>query len=155
MNKKFVIVGIVTVALMTSLVAYVAYAITWPTTFTKHSDIMMSVTPYEPSGLVWNPVTNKLFSVCNTGQLTMMNLDGTGQNNVKAPAYADYEAIAIADFSSSKVYIGVENPDSIIEYDWNVGFNTSMKSWNLTSVMDGADNNGLELTFYKNLTSEV
>lgn len=148
MRKSFIIVGIVIVTLMASLVAY---AVTWPTTFTKHADIMMDANPYEPSGLAWNSVTNKMFTVCNTGQVTMMNMDGTEQVNVKAPAYADYEAVAIADANSSKVYIGIENPDSILEYDWNVGFNASMKSWNLTSVMDGADNSGLEgLTFVPN-----
>ncbi len=130
----------------------VTHALPWANNaFVSHGNINIAVAGnYEPSGMAWNPVTNKLFTVCNTGQVTMMNLDGTAQENVRMPSYMDFEAITIADPNSSKVFIGLENRDSILEFDWATRSLTGMR-WDLTSVMTGPDNAGLEgLTFVPN-----
>ncbi len=148
MKNKYLLLVIIAASLLFS--GAVSAVVAWPTTLTKHGDIMMATLPYEPSGLAWNPLTNKLLTVCNTGQITVMNMDGTGQVNTKMPSYMDFEAITIVDPNSTKVYIGDENPDAVFEYDLQTKALTG-KSWNLTSVLTGADNQGLEgLTFVPN-----
>ncbi|MFZ2979028.1 MAG: SdiA-regulated domain-containing protein, partial [Candidatus Magasanikiibacteriota bacterium] len=147
MKKVFLITIISIIGIASSLVVY---AISWPANLTRHNDIVLTPSSYQPSGLAWNSVTNKLFTVCNTGQVTIMNFDGTSQQTTAMPYYMDFEAITIVDQNSTKVYIGNENPDSILEYDWQTKTLTG-KSWNLTSIMTGADNQGLEgLTFVPN-----
>lgn len=129
-----------------------ANAIVWPNDlFRSNGNINIQVAGnYEPSGLAWNPVTQKLLSVCNTGQVTMMNLNGTQQDTVKMPSYMDFEAVTIVDPRTSKIYIGLENRDSILEFDWQTRNLTGMR-WDLTAVMTGPDNSGLEgLTFVPN-----
>jgi hypothetical protein len=128
-----------------------ASAVSWPASFTRHSDITMAVSwNYEPSGLAWNSVTNKLLTVCNTGQVTIMNLDGTEQDTTRMPSYMDFEAITIVDPNTTKAFIGLENRDSILEYDWSERRLTG-RTWDLTGVLTGADNQGLEgLTFVPN-----
>src|SRR3989339_773690 len=146
MKKSIILSATILVSLLLSPLS--SFAVSWPVTFTRHSDIVISAAGnYEPSGLAWNSVTNKLFSVCNTGQVTIMNLDGSGQDTVKMASYMDFEAITIADPNTTKAFIGLENRDSILEYDWVTRALTG-RTWDLTGVLTGADNQGLEgLTF--------
>ncbi len=149
MKKSLILpVAVLTILLLSP---FSVFAISWPATFTRHSDIVIAAAGnYEPSGLAWNSVTNKLFSVCNTGQVTIMNLDGTEQDTVRMPSYMDFEAITIANPNSTRAFIGLENRDSILEYDWQAKTLTGM-TWNLTGVLTGPDNQGLEgLTFVPN-----
>ncbi|HBU07181.1 MAG TPA: hypothetical protein DEB09_03795 [Candidatus Magasanikbacteria bacterium] len=146
--KKAILITIISIIGVAS--SLVVYAVSWPANLIRHNDIILTPSTYQPSGLAWNSVTNKLFTVCNTGQVTTMNFDGTAQETTVMPYYMDFEAITIVDPNSTKVYIGDENPDSILEYDWQTKALTG-KSWDLTSVMTGADNQGLEgLTFVPN-----
>src|SRR3989339_252948 len=149
MKKSIILSATILVSLLLSPLS--SFAVSWPVTFTRHSDIVISAAGnYEPSGLAWNSVTNKLFSVCNTGQVTIMNLDGSGQDTVKMASYMDFEAITIADPNTTKAFIGLENRDSILEYDWVTRALTG-RTWDLTGVLTGADNQGLEgLTFVPN-----
>jgi hypothetical protein len=56
----------------------------------------------------------------------------------------------VADPSSNYVYLGVENPDLIKEFDLAIGVLTG-RSWDLTTWMTGPDNLGLEgLAFVPN-----
>nr|MBP9748528.1 hypothetical protein [Candidatus Paceibacterota bacterium] len=83
-----------------------AYAIAWPgAEMVRHNDIVLNGNSYEPSGVVWNPLNDKLFAVGDSGQITMMNLDGSEQETKSTPVHADYEALAIADPTTNVVYI--------------------------------------------------
>ena len=74
----------------------------------------------------------------------MMNRDGT--DLVHWNLGGDLEAITVADHTTNFVYIGVENPDSVIEFDVSSGQIT--RTFSLTNWMTGPTNLGLEaLTF--------
>ena len=99
---------------------------------------------YETSGLTWHEGLQKLFTVSDAGIVSMMNADGTELKNWNVPG--DLEAVTVADHESTKVYIGVENPDSILEFDVSTGLIT--RSFDLTDWMTGEDSRGLSaLTF--------
>ena len=102
---------------------------------------------YEPSGAVWHSRLNRLFVVDDNGRLTSMNADGTDTVHWNVPG--DLEDIAVADPDSDFVYVGVEHPDSILEFNIVAGAVT--RSFNLTTWMTGPSNSGLEaLTFVPN-----
>ncbi len=148
MKKYYLLSLFIIIGLTVSLTVF---AISWSTlSLTKHNDIILATDAYQPSGLAWNSITNKLFTVCNTGKVTVMNMDGTAQVTTVMPYYMDFEAITLINPNSTKLYIGNENPDSILEYDSQTKSLTG-KSWDLTGIMNGADNSGLEgLTFVPN-----
>ena len=99
---------------------------------------------YETSGLTWHEGMQKLFTVSDEGIVSMMDKDGSNLVHWNVPG--DLEAITIADHTSHFVYIGVENPDSIIEFDVMSGQIT--RTFSLTNWMTGPANLGLEaLTF--------
>ena len=95
---------------------------------------------YETSGLTWHDGLQKLFAVSDESIVSMMNADGTELVNWSVPG--DLEALTVADHTSSKIYIGVEHPDSILEFDVSTGQVT--RTFELTSWMTGADSKGLE-----------
>ena len=95
---------------------------------------------YETSGLTWHDGLQKLFAVSDEGIVSMMNADGTDIMNWNVPG--DLEALTVADHTSNLIYIGVENPDSILEFDVSTGQVT--RTFDLTNWMTGADNRGLE-----------
>ena len=99
---------------------------------------------YETSGLAWHQGLEKIFAVSDEGIVSMMNRDGT--DLVHWNIGGDLEAITVADHTSNFVYIGVENPDSVYEFDVSSGQVT--RTFNLTNWMTGPNNLGLEaLTF--------
>ena len=95
---------------------------------------------YETSGLTWHDGLQKLFAVSDEGIVSMMNADGSDIVNWNVPG--DLEALTVADHTSNYIYIGVENPDSILEFDVSTGQVT--RTFDLTDWMNGADNRGLE-----------
>ncbi len=97
---------------------------------------------YEPSGIVWHDGLKVILLVSDNGYVSVMNPDGSGVTNWYAGGY-DLEGITVADFSSNRLYLGCEHPDSIFEFDIAAGALTG-KSWNLTPWMTGPDNSGLE-----------
>ncbi len=103
---------------------------------------------YEPSDAVWHTRLQKLFIVSDEGQVSQMNADGS-QIITWSPG-GDLEGITIANANSNYIYLGVEHPDSIREFDISTGTLTG-RSWSLTPWMTGPDNSGLEaLTFVPN-----
>ncbi|MFH1038676.1 MAG: hypothetical protein V1789_08440, partial [PVC group bacterium] len=101
---------------------------------------------YEPSGAVWHERLGVLFLVSDDGWVSRINQDGTGPVTW-VPGSDDLEGITVADGDSDYLYVGVEDPDSIREFDITTGAYTG-KSWNLTAWMTGAAGQGLEaLTF--------
>lgn len=106
---------------------------------------------YEPSGVVWHSGLDQLFVVSDGGIVTRMNSDGSGV--VDKIIGGDFEGITMADPSTDFVYIGVEHPDSILEY--NIEIQTVTRTFSLVAYMTGADNAGLEaLTFVPNSSSD-
>ena len=95
---------------------------------------------YETSGLTWHAGLQKLFVVSDESIVSMMNADGTELVSWNVPG--DLEALTVADHTSSKIYIGVEHPDSILEFDVSTGQVT--RTFELTNWMTGADSKGLE-----------
>ena len=99
---------------------------------------------YEPSGVDWHERLGKLFLVGDGGTVSTMNQDGTAITNWSVPG--DLEGITIPDPQTNFVYLGVEHPDGILEFDISTARTT--RSFNLTPWMQGANNQGLEaLTF--------
>jgi hypothetical protein len=99
---------------------------------------------YETSGIVWHSRLQKFFLISDGGVVSSMNADGSGVTNWYPGG--DLEGITIARPQSNFVYVGIEHPDSIREFNITTGLMT--RTFTLTSWMTGADNSGLEaLTF--------
>jgi hypothetical protein len=99
---------------------------------------------YEPSGIVWHTRLKKLFLVSDGGIVSSMNANGTGVVNWSVSG--DLEGITIASHQNNFVYLGIENPDSIREF--NIATGQITRTFNLTTWMTGDGNAGLEaLTF--------
>ncbi len=102
---------------------------------------------YEPSGAVWHERLGHLLLVGDDGDLTELASDGTIINSFSASA--DYEAITVADPASNYVYVGIENPDTIIEVDISTDpWSLTGRAWDLTPWLTGEDNAGLEALTY-------
>jgi len=105
---------------------------------------------YEPSGAVWHHGLQKLFLVNDNGMVTKMDADGS--NVINWYVAGDLEGICIADSTSDFVYLGVEQPDYISEFNVVTGVVT--RSFDLTPWMTGPSNLGLEaLTFVPDSTN--
>jgi len=99
---------------------------------------------YEPSGIVWHSRIQKLFLVSDGGIVSSMNANGEGVNNWYPGG--DIEGVTVAQPQGNFIYLGIEHPDSIREFNINTGAVT--RTFTLTSWMTGAGNSGLEaLTF--------
>lgn len=100
----------------------------------------------DASGLAWHESRQSLFVVQNTG--TLRELDASGNLKDSWAVAGDLEGITLAE-NDRYVYIGIENPDSIVEFDLQTEA-LSGKSWNLTAWMTGPDNSGLEGLSFRN-----
>ncbi|MCP4003121.1 MAG: hypothetical protein GY725_02885 [bacterium] len=99
----------------------------------------------EPSGAVWHPRLELLLVVDDNGFIIPHDPD-TGNSDFWYVDH-DLEAVAIADPRSSLIYLGLEHPDAVLEFDIELGEFTG-RTWNLTPWMTGPDDRGLEaLTF--------
>lgn len=97
-------------------------------------------TGYETSGLLWHERLGRIFAVSDSGIVTSMNRDGGGVVNWSVPG--DLEGITVADPASDFIYIGVEHPDAVLEFDVVTG--QVARRFTLTQWMQGPDNLGLE-----------
>lgn len=95
---------------------------------------------YEASGIVWHPGERKLFLVSDGGVVSSMKADGTGVVHWSVPG--DLEAVTVADVQNDFIYLGVENPDSVREFNTGTGLVT--RTFDLTPWMTGPSNSGLE-----------
>ncbi len=104
---------------------------------------------YEPSGAVWHERLGALLVVSDGGLVS--RLDANGENVTTWSPGGDLEAITIADPESDLVYLGVEHPDGVLEFDLATGALTG-NTWDLTPWMAGPGNQGLEgLTYVDGL----
>lgn len=95
---------------------------------------------FEGSGAVWHPVLQKLFLVSDDGRMTVT--EASGALSVTRFVPGDLEGITIADPNSNFVYIGVEDPDSVLEVRIDNG--AIVRSFDLTPWMVDPANKGLE-----------
>ena len=96
---------------------------------------------FETSGAVWHPNRNSVVVVSDGGLVAELPAGGGPAHVWSLPG--DLEAITLGDSPTSRVYVGVENPDSIVEFDLATGAPTGAQ-WNLTPWMTGPVNDGLE-----------
>ncbi|MFQ5490302.1 MAG: esterase-like activity of phytase family protein [Phycisphaerae bacterium] len=94
--------------------------------------------------MVWHPRLASLLVVSDEGELTRLDTDG---RIVKSwTIKADLEAVCVANPSTDLVYLGVEKPDSVVEF--NLATGRPVRVFDLRPWMKGPPNEGLEaLTF--------
>lgn len=95
---------------------------------------------YEPSGGAWQTRIRKLFLVDDGGTVTSM--DTSGNNVQNWTLRGDLEGVAVANSQTSFVYVGVEMPEQIKEFDFVTGL--VRRTFDLTPWMHGGTNQGLE-----------
>lgn len=100
----------------------------------------------DASGIIWHEERQTFFVIQNTGRLNEINSNGTLVDYWDIAG--DLEGITLAE-NNRYIYIGIENPDSIVEFDLETEALTG-KSWDLTTWMTGDPNSGLEAISYRN-----
>src|SRR4030042_2861627 len=103
----------------------------------------------EPSGIVWHEARQSLFVVEDSGTLKEISAAGATLNTWPLAGSPDLEGITLAE-NDRYLYLGIENPDSIVEFDLQTE-DLTVNSWDLTTWMASADpNQGLEGLTYRN-----
>lgn len=98
----------------------------------------------EPSGAVFHSRQRKLYVVSDTGVLTSMAIDGSAANNTIVGG--DLEAVCVADPMTNFIYLGLEVPNMILEYD--LASSSVIRVFDLTGILPSPGAQGLEaLTF--------
>lgn len=99
---------------------------------------------YETSGAVWHPRLERFFTVDDGGTVSSFAPDGSDVKHWSLGG--DFEGITIADPDSNHIYLGREDINAIVEFDFvNEG---PTRLFNLLPWMGTPDNSGLEaLTF--------
>jgi len=118
-----------------------AFANPWPNT--TGTEIQQNLPAgYEPSGIIWSTYYNALFTISDSGIVSKMNLDGTNVTNWTIGG--DLEGITIMDDNSKYVYLIVEYPYQLIQFDPSTG--QKIKTISLTGIVPAtiATNQGIE-----------
>ena len=99
---------------------------------------------FEPSGIAWDDFTGALWLVGDEGQVARMLRDGTSTSCWTLPGNLDLESVAVTG-TSLKVYLGVEYPPQIVEYNSSstAAPSATGKSW-LLPGMTASKSNGME-----------
>ncbi len=99
----------------------------------------------DASGVVYQERLGTFFVVTNAGCVKQINISGTELSSYCPSAWTDLEGIAVADYDSNYLYLGLESPQAIYEFDISTN-NLTGKSWTLSgmSVATGAGLEGLE-----------
>ncbi len=109
-----------------------------------------AVNKKELSGIIWHNTQQIFYLVSDNDYLTKMT--SAGQILSHIPVNGNMEAVTMIPGRNDFIYIGIEDPDSIYEY--NINTNQITRVFDLTDWMDGPDNNGLEgLTFIPDSSS--
>jgi uncharacterized protein YjiK len=98
---------------------------------------------FEPSGIVWDDFTGALWLVGDEGQIARMQDDGSAPSCWTLQAGLDLESVTVTG-NSLKVYLGVEYPPQILEYNSSstVAPSATGKSWSLpfpTGTVNASD----------------
>ena len=100
---------------------------------------------FEPSGAVWHPLRKKLIAVDDSGRVA--EIDPAGGVTMTWDVGGDLEGITLVDPGTGLVYLAVENPDGVLEFDLDAGALTGQQ-WDLTPWLQGPNNAGLEALTY-------
>ena len=127
-------------------------AFPWDTPGTRlaESSLVISATArYEPSDLVWHPRLQRLYGVSD-GSLAvssrLFSMTSSGSAFSFTPVSGDLEGVCLADPASDFLYIGLEQPNAIAEF--NLVSSTVTRTFSLSPWMTGTAGQGLEaLTF--------
>lgn len=106
---------------------------------------------FEPSGAVWQSRLRKLILVGDDGTIASMDADGGSVRTWSLPG--DLEGVTVAEPASDRIYVAVERPPSIIEFDLREGL--VLRRFPLPGLEGGGGkrNKGLEaLTFVPGVT---
>ncbi len=103
----------------------------------------------EPSGADFHSRERKLYVVSDTGVLTSMAIDGSSVTNTIVGG--DLEAVCVANPMTSLIYLGLEVPNMILEYD--LASSSVTRTFDLTGILPSPGTQGLEaLTFVPDAT---
>jgi len=89
---------------------------------------------FEPSGAVWHPRLGRLLVSDDEGRLAALDPDGGPPQLWRIGG--DLEAVAIEDPATPLIYLGIEHPDAVLEFDLGRGAATGRR-WDLSSHMQG------------------
>ncbi|KAI8895244.1 hypothetical protein BC833DRAFT_602005 [Globomyces pollinis-pini] len=109
---------------------------------------------YEPSDIAYDTVKQLLYVVSDNGHLAKMTVKGELIETYKVKGKPDLEAIALLQAKPGILYLGVEYPTQIIEYDIEAA--ETIRTITLDELVDEnsripADHQGLEsMTFLEN-----
>lgn len=123
----------------------VAAAEPFPTQALPGTSLAALIPQYEPSGLVWHPRLQRLFSVSDGSAAVparVFSLTDTGTNLQHWGVEGDLEAITLADQASNFLYVGTEQPNQVKEFNVTTGLVT--RTFDLDPWMSGAAGQGLE-----------
>ncbi|MDP3728731.1 MAG: SdiA-regulated domain-containing protein [bacterium] len=129
-GKIFIIFSILLASVFVS-------AASWPADSSGTELVSGLPSPYEPSGLAWDSESQKLYTISDEGIISRMNIDGSNVENWYVSG--DLEGIAVV---SGKVYVGIEYPFVMKEFDTSTGAFTG-KSWTFSEVV-GTSKMGME-----------
>lgn len=100
---------------------------------------------FEPSGIYWHERLQKVFVISDEGYLSQMDADGSNVTTWNIGRY-DLEGLTVANEESDLIYLGVEYPAAVLEFNFETGSIT--RTFSLYSDMGGTSSQGLEsLTF--------
>lgn len=126
-------------------------AFPWDTPGTRlaESSLILSTGTYEPSDLVWHPRLQRLYGVSDGSfavSSRLFSMTSSGSAFSFTPVSGDLEGVCLADPSSDFLYIGLEQPNAIAEF--NLVSSTVTRTFSLSPWMTGKAGQGLEaLTF--------
>jgi uncharacterized protein YjiK len=107
---------------------------------------------WETSGAAWHPLRRVLLVVDDEGGLAALGPSGELHAFWMLPGSPDLEAVCVADPRTPFVYLGVEHPDAVLEFDLDAG--EVVRSFDLSWFMTGPKSRGLEaLAFLPDETS--
>ncbi len=95
---------------------------------------------HETSGIVWHSGIQKFFLVSDNGIVTSMSSKGTKLTHWEINS--DLEAVTVAHPKSDFIYLGIEDPDGIYEFNFKTGQVTRI--FDLTRWINGPSNSGME-----------
>ncbi|TPX31131.1 hypothetical protein SmJEL517_g05470 [Synchytrium microbalum] len=89
---------------------------------------------FEPSDLAWDPKNQTLYVVSDNGKLAAVDVDGNLLHQWKVQKKLDLEGLTIVKNRTEFVYLGVEYPAEIIEFNIVEGLIT--RRWLIQDVFD-------------------
>ncbi|EKD76370.1 MAG: PKD protein [uncultured bacterium] len=142
---KNIFTTILTLVLGVALVTPAFGSDVWPASDSTGTQIAYYT---DASGIIYHERLGTFFIVTNAGCVKQINISGTELSNYCTSSWTDFEGIAVADYDSNYLYLGLESPQAIYEFDISTN-NLTGKSWTL-SGMSVASGSGLEGLEYAN-----